>query len=66
VIATALIGYDDMEVAATMTTRRRQSRSTTSSTPMRDYVRSLLQPFFYCSMHLVLMIHDLLLTSIIG
>jgi hypothetical protein len=39
----ALIGYDDVEVATRTTTRRRWLWSTTSSTPMRDYIGSLLQ-----------------------
>jgi hypothetical protein len=62
---TARIGYDDVEVAARMTTRRRWSWMTTSSTPICDCVGSLLQLFFRCSARLVVMIHDLLLTSII-
>jgi hypothetical protein len=40
--AAALIGYNDVVVAVRMTTRRRRSRMTTSSTPMHDYVGSLL------------------------
>jgi hypothetical protein len=39
---------------------------TTSTTPMRDYVELMLQLFFCCSVRLVLMINDLLLTSILG
>jgi hypothetical protein len=64
-IAAALIGYDDVEVAARMTTRRRWSWSIALFTLTRDYVRSLLQLFFRCSTHLVVMIHDLLLASIL-
>jgi hypothetical protein len=65
VVAT-VIGYDDMEVATGMTTRRRWSLLTTSSTSTRDYVGSLLQRFFRYSVCLVVMIHDLLLASILG
>jgi hypothetical protein len=65
VIAVALIGYDDVEVATRMTTGRRWSWSTAFSTPTRDYVGSLLQLFFRCSVHQVVMVHDLLLTSIL-
>jgi hypothetical protein len=36
------------------------------STPTCDYVGSLLQLFFCCSARLVVMIYDLLLTSILG
>jgi hypothetical protein len=61
-----LFDCDNVEVAVGMTTRRRRSWSTTSSTPTRDYVGSLLQLFFRCSVHLVVMIHDLLLASILG
>jgi hypothetical protein len=53
-----------MEVATRTTTRRIRSWTTTSSTLMRDYVRSLLQLFFSCLVHLVVIIHDLLLASI--
>jgi hypothetical protein len=63
-VAAALIGYDDMEVDVRTTTRRRWSWTTTS-TPMRGYVGSLLQLFFHCSTYLVVTIHDLLLTSIL-
>jgi hypothetical protein len=62
----ALISYDDVEVAVGMTTRRRRSRITTSSTPTCGYIRSLLQLFFRCSVCLVVTIHDLLLASILG
>jgi hypothetical protein len=65
VVAIALIGYTDMKVS-TRTTTRSWSWETTSSTPMRDYVGSLLWLFFCCSVHLVVMIHDLLLASILG
>jgi hypothetical protein len=65
-IANALISYDDMEVAGGMTTRRRWSWSTTSSTPTCDYVGPLLQLFFCCLTCLAVMIHDLLLASILG
>jgi hypothetical protein len=65
-IAAALIGYDNVKVATETTARKRRSWSTTSSTPMRDYVGSLLHLFFHCSVHLVVTIHDLLLTSILG
>jgi hypothetical protein len=64
-VATALIGSEDIEVAAETTTRRRQSWSTTSSIPTCSYVGSLLELFFHCSAHLVVMIHDLLLASIL-
>jgi hypothetical protein len=49
-----------------MNTSRRRSRSNTSSTSMHDYVGSLLQLFFRCSVRLVVTIHDLLLAGIIG
>jgi hypothetical protein len=62
----ALIDYDNAKVAVEMTTRRRRSWSTTSSTPTCDYVGSLLQLFFHCSARLVVTIYDLLLTSILG
>jgi hypothetical protein len=65
-VAFALIGYNDVKVADEMTTRRRRSWSTTSSIPTCDYIGSLLQLFFCCSVRLVVMIHDLLLTSILG
>jgi hypothetical protein len=65
-VTVALIGYDDVKTAAEMTTRRRRSWSTTFSTPTCDYVGSLLQLFFRCSPRLVITIHDLLLTSILG
>jgi hypothetical protein len=65
-IAAALIYYDNVKVAAGMTTRRRRSWSTISSTPMRDYVGSLLQLFLHCPTRLVVTIHDLLLSSILG
>jgi hypothetical protein len=39
---------------------------TTSSTPMHDYIGSLLQLFFHSSASLVVKIHDLLLASILG
>jgi hypothetical protein len=64
-VAAALIGYDDMEVAAGTTTRRRRSWMTTYSTPTRDYIGLLLQRFFCCSALLVVTIHDLLLASIL-
>jgi hypothetical protein len=64
-VATALIGYDDVEVAAGTTMRSRQSWTTTSSTPMRDYVGSLLQLYICYSVRLVVTIHDLLLASIL-
>jgi hypothetical protein len=35
-------------------------------TPTYDYIGSLLQLFFYCSVRLVVTIYDLLLTNIIG
>jgi hypothetical protein len=65
-VAATLIGYDNIKVAAETTTRRMRSWLTTSSILTRDYVRSLLQLFFHYSMRLVVTIHDLLLTSIIG
>jgi hypothetical protein len=65
-VAAVLISYDDVKVAIGMITRRRRSWLTTYSTLTRDYVGSLLQPFFCCTMRLVVMIHDLLLTSILG
>jgi hypothetical protein len=66
VVAAALISYDHIKVAAEMTTRRRQSWLTTSSTSMHDYVGSLipyigslLQLIFHCATHLVVtMIYD--------
>jgi hypothetical protein len=64
-IVAALIECDDVEFAAGTTTRSR-SWSTTFSTSTRDCVGSLLQLFFRCSACLVVMIHDLLLTSILG
>jgi branched-subunit amino acid transport protein len=64
-VAAALIGYDDVEVAVGTTTRRRWSWSTTSFTSTCNYVGSLLQLFFYYPVHLVVMNHDLLLTSIL-
>jgi hypothetical protein len=64
-VPAALIGYDDIMVATETTTRRRWVWSTTSTTPTHDYVGSLLQLFFCCSAHLVVMIHDLLLASIL-
>jgi hypothetical protein len=66
VVAVALIGYDDVKVAAEMTTARRRSWSITSSTLTRDYVGSLLQLFFRCSACIVVTIHDLILASILG
>jgi hypothetical protein len=55
----ALIGFNEVRVPAETTTRRRRSWLTTSSTPMRDYVVSLLQLFLRCSAHLVVtMIYD--------
>jgi hypothetical protein len=65
-IVATLIGYDDMEVAAGTTTRRRRSWSTISSTPTCNYVGSLLQLFFHYTACLVVTIHDLLLASIFG
>lgn len=42
-------------------------KSTTSSTPKRDYIRlSLLQLFFHYAARLVVMIYDLLLVSFLG
>jgi hypothetical protein len=64
-VAAALIGYDDVEVAIETTMRMRQSWTTTSSTPTRDYVGSLLQLFFHCSACLVVTIHDLLVVCIL-
>jgi hypothetical protein len=55
VVAAAPIDYNDVEVAAGTTTQRRRSWMTTSSTPTRDYVGSLLQLFFRYSVHLVVM-----------
>jgi hypothetical protein len=55
-----------MEVAVGMTMRRRRSSTTTFTTPMRDYIGSLLQLFFRCSARLVVTIYDLLLASILG
>jgi hypothetical protein len=55
-----------VEVAAWKPLRRKRSWLTTSSTQMSNYVWSLLQLFFRCSEHLVVMIHDLLLASILG
>jgi hypothetical protein len=52
------------EVAVGTRTWRR--RSTTSSTPTRDYVWSLLQLFFRCTVRLVVTIHDPLLVSFLG
>jgi hypothetical protein len=63
---TALNGYDDVEVAAGTTTRRRRLWSTTFSTPMRYCVGSLLQLFFRCTARLVVTIHYFLLTSFLG
>jgi hypothetical protein len=63
-VAAVWIGYDDVELVAG-TTMRRRSCSTTSSISTCDYVVSLLQLFFHCSAHLVVTIHDLLLTSIL-
>jgi hypothetical protein len=65
VAVAALIGYDDVEVAAGTTTRRRRPKSTTFSTPMHDYIGSLLQLCFCCSAHIVVTIHDFLLASIL-
>jgi hypothetical protein len=53
-------------VAVATTTRRIRSWSTTSSTMTCDYVEPLLQLFFRCSARLVVMIHDLILTSFLG
>jgi hypothetical protein len=64
-IAAVMIGYDDMEVAARTTMRRRRLWSTISSTLTCDYVGSFLQLFFRYSMHLVVTINDLLLTGIL-
>jgi hypothetical protein len=64
--AAALISYDDVEVAAVMTTRWRRLWSTTSSTLTRGYIGSLLQLFFRFSACLVVTIYDLLLVSILG
>jgi hypothetical protein len=66
VVAAALIGYDNVEVATETTTWRRWSWTTTSSTLTRDYVESLLQLFFRCSACLMVTIHDLILISILG
>jgi hypothetical protein len=55
-IAVALIDYDEIKVAV----------KTTTSTPTRNYIGSLLPLFFCCSAHLVVTIYDLLLTSILG
>jgi hypothetical protein len=65
VVATALIDYDDVEVATETTTRRQRSWSTTSSTPTHDYVGSLLHLFFHCLEHRVITIYDLLLPIIL-
>jgi hypothetical protein len=65
-VASTLIGYDEVEVAARTTIWRRQSWTTTSSTPMCDYVGLLLQLFFYCLARLVVTIHDLLVACILG
>jgi hypothetical protein len=65
-VTVALIGCDDVKVATEMITRRRRSWSTICSTPMHDYVGSLLQLFFRCLARLVVTIHDLLLASILG
>jgi hypothetical protein len=65
-VAAAMIDYDNVKVAVETTTSRRWSWSTTSSTPTHDYIGSLLQFFFRCSTRLVVMIHDLLLTNILG
>jgi hypothetical protein len=65
VVAATLIGYDDVEVAAGATMRRRRSWMTTSSTLTRDHVGLLLQLFFRCSACPVVTIHDLLLASIL-
>jgi hypothetical protein len=65
-VAAALIGYNDIKVAADTTTMKRRSWSTTSSTSTSDYVGLLLQLIFCCSARLVVTIHDLLLTSILG
>jgi hypothetical protein len=64
IVATTLIGYNDIEVAAGTNTRRRRSWSTTFSTPTSDYVGLWLQLFFHCSARLVVTINDLLLESI--
>jgi hypothetical protein len=64
-IAATLICYDDVEVAAGTTTGRRRSWISTSFTPTRDYVGSLLQLYFYYSTCLVVTIHDLILASIL-
>jgi hypothetical protein len=64
-VAVALIGYHDVEVAVGMTTRRR-SGMTSSSTLTCDYIGLLLQLIFHCSMRLVVMIYNLLLTSMLG
>jgi hypothetical protein len=66
VVIAMLIGYDDVEVTVRTTTRRRRSWLTTFSTPKHDYVRSLFLLFLRCSTHLVVTIHDLILTSILG
>jgi hypothetical protein len=65
-VAVVLINSGHVEVTTEMTIRRRQSWSTTSSTRMRDYVGLELQLLFRCTARLVVTIHDLLLTSIIG
>jgi hypothetical protein len=55
----ALIGYDEVKVPTDTTTRRSWLWLTTSSTPTRDYVVSLLQLFLRCSTYLVVtMIYD--------
>jgi hypothetical protein len=62
-VAAALIGYDDVEVAVMTTTRRRRSWLTTFSTPMCNYIGSLLQHHFLYTARLVVTIYDLLLAS---
>jgi hypothetical protein len=53
-------------VVVVTTTRRRRSWSTTFSTLTRNYIGPLLQLFFCCSTHLVVMVYDLLLVSFLG
>jgi hypothetical protein len=66
VVVAVLNSYHDVEATTGMTTRRRWSWTTTSSTPTHDYIGLLLQLFFCCSACLVVTIHDLILTSILG
>jgi hypothetical protein len=60
-VAAVLIGYDDRWGCCWKSVRKRRSWLTTSSTPTRDYIGSLLQLFFRCSACLeVTTIYDLL------